>query len=71
MATDLMRRHKRPVANVDLLIHLFELPDTLAVESIKVPAHRKASCGIDYNREADKYIRKIAGQSGRNFRDLD
>lgn len=69
--SEFVTRAKRPVANADLVARLFGLLDTLAVKFVKVRAHGKASGGINYNREADKYVRKIVRQSVKNSGHLD
>jgi ribonuclease HI len=47
------------VRNADLLQRLYELMDARPLRFIKIQAHSRSNGQPDYNREADKFARKV------------
>ncbi|MBU8892879.1 MAG: ribonuclease HI [Bacteroidales bacterium] len=55
-------KSSKEIQNIDLIQQLITLIESTEIEFIKVKAHQKASDTPNYNREVDKFSRKIVRQ---------
>ncbi|MEX2232441.1 MAG: RNase H family protein [Cyclobacteriaceae bacterium] len=60
----LKTKKKEPLPNADLVVQIFQFLETCSnLRIVKIPSHQKQNGKLDYNREVDKYSRKIVRES--------
>lgn len=63
-----LTKEGKNIQNVDLVEQLIFYIEKYNPEFIKVPAHQKETTTINYNREADKIVRKMMRDAVKNLK---